>query len=149
VERSPNRVRGGTHFLHSEFNEFQGQLSPDSHWMAYTSNKTGHREVHVLSFPTGEGETRISIAGGEPLRWRGDSKELFFMGADAKMMTVAVKAELPSGLGKKASFVPGVPQPLFEAHFARNRQDDGVRIRRDPRTGSVSCSTPTRCQRGP
>jgi serine/threonine protein kinase len=64
-------------FLHSAFNEFLGQLSPDSHWMAYTSDKTGQREVYVVAFPTGEGETRISIAGGEQPRWRGDGKELF------------------------------------------------------------------------
>jgi len=66
-------------FLHSEFNELHGQLSPDSHWMAYTSDKTGQREVYVTPFPTGEGETRISIAGGEQPRWRGDGKELFFV----------------------------------------------------------------------
>jgi Tol biopolymer transport system component len=79
-------------FLRSEFNELHGQLSPDDHWMAYTSDKTGQREVYVTAFPTGEGETRISIAGGEQPRWRGDGKELFFVGEDGKMMAVAVKA---------------------------------------------------------
>ena len=32
-------------FLHSEFNELFGQLSPDSHWMAFTSDRSGRREV--------------------------------------------------------------------------------------------------------
>jgi eukaryotic-like serine/threonine-protein kinase len=104
-------------FLHSEFNEILGQLSPDGRWMAYTSDKTGHREVYVVSFPAGEGETRISIAGGEQPRWRGDGKEMFFVAADAKMMSVAVKAGLSSGAGNKASFEPAAPQPLFEAHL--------------------------------
>jgi Tol biopolymer transport system component len=112
-------IDGGTQrkpipFLRSEFNEFQGQLSPDSHWMAYTSDKTGQREVYVVAFPTGESEARISIDGGEQPRWRGDGKELFFIGADAKMMVVAVKA-VPG----KPSFEPGAPQPLFEARLAR------------------------------
>jgi len=31
-------------FLQSEFNELHGQLSPDSHWMAYTSDESGQRE---------------------------------------------------------------------------------------------------------
>jgi Tol biopolymer transport system component len=83
AERKPG-PHAGTPFLHSEFNELLGQLSPDGHWMAYTSDKTGNREVYVVSFPTGEGETRISIAGGDQPRWRGDGKKLFFVGADGK-----------------------------------------------------------------
>jgi len=106
-------------FLHSEFNELLGQLSPDSHWMAYTSDKTGQEEVYVTQFPTGEDEKRISITGGDQPRWRGDGKELFFVAADGKMMAVAVKAEVPSRPGAKPSFEPGAPQPLFETHLSR------------------------------
>src|SRR5262249_32650282 len=40
-------------FLQTEFNETQGQLSPDSHWMAYTSDESGEREVYVRPFPPG------------------------------------------------------------------------------------------------
>jgi Tol biopolymer transport system component len=104
-------------FLHSEFNELFGQLSPDSHWMAFTSDKTGQNEVYVVQFPSGEGETRISMTGGDQPRWRGDGKELFFMGADGKMMAVAAKAQTPSRPGTKSSFEPETPQPLFDAHF--------------------------------
>jgi hypothetical protein len=100
-------------FLHSEFNELHGQLSPDSQWMAYTSDKTGQREVYVVAFPSGEGETKISIAGGEQPRWRGNGKELFFVGRDGKMMAVAVKAVA----GVKPSFEPETPQPLFDVRL--------------------------------
>jgi Tol biopolymer transport system component len=101
-------------FLRSEFNELFGQLSPDIHWMAYTSDETGQREVYVRPFPSGEGKRRISIAGGEQPRWRADGKELFFVGTDGKVMAVAVKATA----GTKSSFEPGVPEALFEAHLA-------------------------------
>jgi hypothetical protein len=101
-------------FLHSEFNELHGQLSPDDHWMAYTSDKTGQREVYVVAFPSGEGERNISIAGGEQPRWRGDGKELLFVGEDGKMMAVEVKIGAPSGPGNRPSFEPGMPQPLFD-----------------------------------
>jgi Tol biopolymer transport system component len=101
-------------FLHSGFNESFGQLSPDIHWMGYTSDKTGQPEVYVRPFPAGEGQEKISIAGGEQPRWRGDGKELFFLGADGKMMVVAVSAMA----GAKPSFEPGAPLPLFEAHLA-------------------------------
>jgi hypothetical protein len=133
-------------FLRSEFNELFGQLSPDSHWMAYTSDKTGQREVYVVAFPTGESETRISIDGGEQPRWRADSKELFFVGADGKMMVVPVKAVA----GAQLSFEPGVPQPLFEAHLAPSPSNaqfqydvtaDGTRFLLNT-TGIGSTSTP-------
>jgi hypothetical protein len=102
-------------FLRSEFNEYQGQLSPDTHWMAYTSDETGQPEVYVRPFPEGEGQTKISIAGGEQPRWRGDGKELFFVGADGKMMAMAVKVTA----GPRPSFELGVPKVLFEVKLAR------------------------------
>jgi Tol biopolymer transport system component len=64
-------------FLRSEFNEFERQLSPDSHWMAYTSDYSGQPEVYMRSFPTGHLEKKISLAGDEQPRWRGNGKELF------------------------------------------------------------------------
>jgi serine/threonine protein kinase len=100
-------------FLHSEFNELHGQLSPDSHWMAYTSDESGQREVYVRPFPGGEFQRQISLAGGEQPRWRGDGGELFYVAEDGKMMTVAVRAVL----GSKSSFEPEAPRPLFETHL--------------------------------
>ena len=46
-------------FLKTESNEFQGQLSPDGHWMAYTSDETRQREVYVRPFPRSEGIWRF------------------------------------------------------------------------------------------
>jgi Tol biopolymer transport system component len=105
--------------LHSEFDELHGQLSPDSHWMAYTSDETGQREVYVRPFPSAVGQWKISIAGGGQPRWRGDGKELFFVGGDGKMMAVAVKAVA----GPKPIFEPEAPQPLFAAHLAQGAND--------------------------
>jgi Tol biopolymer transport system component/predicted Ser/Thr protein kinase len=102
-------------FLQTEFDEFQGQMSPDGHWMAYTSDESGQqREVYVRPFPASDGSWRISTAGGQQARWRADGKELFFVAADGKMMSVAVKTVS----GPKASFEAGIPTPLFEAHMA-------------------------------
>jgi dipeptidyl aminopeptidase/acylaminoacyl peptidase len=64
-------------FLRSEFNEIFGQLSPDSHWMAYTSDESLRREVYVRPFPAGEGQSRTLIAAGEQPRWRGDARNYF------------------------------------------------------------------------
>jgi serine/threonine protein kinase len=108
----PPGDRKGVQFLKTEFNEFQGQISPDDHWMAYTSDESGRREVYVRPFPLSEGIWPISTAGGEQPRWRGDGKELFFVGADGKLMAVAVGTAVA---GPQPSFDYGPPVPLFEA----------------------------------
>jgi serine/threonine protein kinase/Tol biopolymer transport system component len=100
-------------FLRTEFNELYGQLSPDGRWMAYTSDESGQREVYIRPFPAAEGKWRISTAGGEQPRWRGDGKEVFFAAADGKMMAVAVKAVA----GPKLSFEAVAPVPLFETRI--------------------------------
>jgi eukaryotic-like serine/threonine-protein kinase len=99
-------------FLQTEFDEIMGQLSPDSRWMAYTSNESGQREVHVRPFPPGDGEWKISTAGGDQPRWRGDGKELFYVSASGKMTVVPVKVTP----GATPHLEPGVPAPLFETH---------------------------------
>jgi Tol biopolymer transport system component len=134
-------------FLRTEFNENFGQLSPDSHWMAFTSDRSGRREVYVRPFPPGEGEWTISIAGGEAPRWRVDGKELFFEAADGKMMAVPVKAIE----GVKPSFEPGAPVALFDTSMARTPGDvhfeydvtsDGKRFLINATGGSRVAATP-------
>jgi len=87
--------------------------------MAFTSDRSGKREVYVRPFPPSEGEWTISLAGGEMPRWSGDGKELFFEAADGKMMAVPVNKAVP---GANAVFEPGTPMALFDAHMAHDIQ---------------------------
>jgi eukaryotic-like serine/threonine-protein kinase len=100
-------------FLHTNANEFLGQLSPNSKWMAYTSDESGRREVYVRAFPSGQNLTSISLAGGEAPRWRVDGRELFFVAADGRMNAVPVNSA-----GSK--FESGTPVPLFIANLVRS-----------------------------
>jgi Tol biopolymer transport system component len=120
IGESSAAARQPIHFLRTEFIETQGQLSPDSHWMAYTSDLSGQDEVYVRPFPLGDGKWKISLAGGGAARWRGDGKELFFVAEGGKMMAVPVNLRTAAKgvTGAKASFETGTPQPLFEAHLA-------------------------------
>ncbi len=99
-------------FLQSEFEERMGQLSPDSRWMAYSSDESGQREVYVRPFPSGDGEVKISTAGGDQPRWRGDGNELFYVSASNQMTAVPVQVKP----GATPRLEPGVPVPLFEVH---------------------------------
>jgi Tol biopolymer transport system component len=98
-------------FLQSEYNELYGQLSPDSHWMAYASDESGEQQVYVRPFPNGPGQWNVSVTGGEQPRWSADGRELFFIAANGKMAAVAIK---PGGI-----FNAGPPVELFDANLAR------------------------------
>lgn len=37
-------------FLHTEYNEWCGTLSPDAKWIAYASDESGRSEVYVRAF---------------------------------------------------------------------------------------------------
>ena len=94
-------------YVHTEFDEVQGRLSPNGRWMAYSSNVSGTLEVYVETVPAQQGRWQISTAGGSEPHWRRDGKELFYIAADRTLMAVPVKAE--------STFEAGIPVPLFRA----------------------------------
>jgi Tol biopolymer transport system component len=67
-------------FLQTPFHEFDGQFSPDGHWVLYQSDESGRSEIYVASFPGPGGKRQISNAGGYAARWRKDGKEIFYVG---------------------------------------------------------------------
>jgi Tol biopolymer transport system component len=83
--------RKPTPYLKTEFTESQGRFSPDGHYVAYSSNASGKREIYVQPFPNPQGgKWKVSMGGGGQPRWRRDGKELFYISADSKMMAVEV-----------------------------------------------------------
>jgi Tol biopolymer transport system component len=105
AERKPFPVQA------TEFLERQCQLSPNSRFLAYTSNQSGRQaEVYVQPFPPSGARWQVSSSGGTEPQWKGDGKELYYVSAN-KLMAVSVKAE-------SAGFEAGVPRVLFEARFA-------------------------------
>jgi serine/threonine protein kinase/Tol biopolymer transport system component len=85
----------------------QTRLSPDGHWLAYTSTDSGREEVYVTAFPTASGRWQISQNGGGYPFWRGDGTELYFAGLlDATAYAVELKIN-------GTQLESGIPQPLF------------------------------------
>jgi eukaryotic-like serine/threonine-protein kinase len=84
------------------------QFSPDERWVAYASSESGRWEVYVTSFPDARGKWQVSTAGGTQPRWRGDSKELFYLAADGKIMSVSVAGG--------PTFDAGTSVALFQAN---------------------------------
>jgi eukaryotic-like serine/threonine-protein kinase len=92
--------------LNLEFAETHPQVSPDGRWITYTSDESGRNEVYIRDFPSAANPRKLSTAGGAEARWRGDSREIFYI-ADGKMMAVPLKD------GPTGSLMAGAPQVLF------------------------------------
>lgn len=91
-----------------------GRISPDSHWIAYRSNRSGRAEVYVRPYAIpGSGTApagpviQISRDGGTFPMWNADGKELFFanpstgvvLGAKIDQSGGAFRPEAPVSLG--------------------------------------------------
>jgi serine/threonine protein kinase/WD40 repeat protein len=100
-------------YIRSKYDERNAAFSPDGRWVAYVSDESGQYQLWVQSFPQGQGKWQISadIHGALAIRniprWRGDGRELYYLSADGKVMTVEVKVG--------DTFQPGAPQVLFDA----------------------------------
>jgi Tol biopolymer transport system component len=102
----------------TDFNEANARFSPDGRWFAYASNESGAYEIYVRPFnqdavpgaPLSTGGRVMVSKGGATVVgavWRADGKELFYVGADGTLMSVAVETE-------PTFKVAGSPQALFK-----------------------------------
>jgi eukaryotic-like serine/threonine-protein kinase len=71
--------------------EFGGRFSPDSNWVAYTSNQTGRQEIWVGSFPLPTSKQQVSANGGVDPVWSRNGHELYYRSADGALMVAAVQ----------------------------------------------------------
>jgi len=99
-------------FAPSSAIQSQGRFSPDSRWIAYTSNESGRNEIYVQPYPAtrdGGGKWMISIAGGVQPLWRRDGKEILYIGPNGEVMAASIEAG--------ATFKASIPKQLFVAPF--------------------------------
>jgi Tol biopolymer transport system component len=79
-------------YAQSPSNEDHPAFSPDSRWIAYSSDESGREEVYVQSFPANGGKVLVSRNGGTQPLWRGDGRELFFIAPDGTMTAASIDA---------------------------------------------------------
>jgi serine/threonine protein kinase len=94
--------------------ESQGQISPDSKWLAYASDESGTSQVYLqpLNGPAlgSDATWQLSSSSGSEPRWRADSKELFFLDYSPGTLRHKVMS-VPIGTAPNPA---GTPKPLFE-----------------------------------
>jgi len=87
------------------FDEDFSDLSPDGHWLVYSSDESGSDQVYVRPFPNADaGKWQVSGDYGIDPVWAPDGKELYYRTNDA-VMVVRVETE--------PTFVAALPEPLF------------------------------------
>ena len=90
--------------VNTEFDEDDGTISPDGRWFAYASTESGRYEVYVIPFQREGRSIQVSLDGAKQPKWRGDSREIFYLAGNGTLMAVAFEdGEI------------GLPEPLFDA----------------------------------
>jgi len=103
-----------TPLVESPFDKVTARISPDGRWIAYATNDTGMYQIVVQSFPDPNGgRWQITAQGGVEPKWRHDSRELYYLAPDGKLMAVPLKTD--------RTFEAGMPIPLFETPLQAGR----------------------------
>jgi len=91
--------------------EAAARFSPDSKWVAYSSDETGRSEIYVRPFPghadSSPARVQISDNGGEYPMWNETGAELYYLSAGDMVFAVNTRA---LAMGNVAA-----PAPLFKA----------------------------------
>jgi hypothetical protein len=66
-------------WLRTRFHEGGAVLSPDGHWLAYTSNESGRFEVYVRPCLGADRYWQVSTDGGRNPRWSSLGRELVYL----------------------------------------------------------------------
>jgi eukaryotic-like serine/threonine-protein kinase len=72
--------------------ETAARVSPDEHWVAYTSDESGRSEVYLDSYPRPGRRVSVSSNGGAHPVWRADGRELYYWNQD-RLMAVRLNEE--------------------------------------------------------
>jgi Tol biopolymer transport system component len=103
-------------WLRTKTSETYPAFSPDSRWLAYSSNESGRSEVYVQPVsPTGE-KWLVSLNGGTQPVWSRNGRELFYQRRDSMVVV-----PITPGPG----FAKGTESVLFHNQFDRGYYDVG------------------------
>jgi eukaryotic-like serine/threonine-protein kinase len=100
--------------VQTPFDELNGEVSRDGHWLAYQSNESGRDEIYVRPFPNVDGgKWQVSTNGGTQPLWARNGQELFYESMGALMQVpLTVGSTFEAGTPRKLFAVPSVVRAL-------------------------------------
>ena len=108
--------------LTTRFHEANAAFSPDSKWLAFTSNESGRSELYLQAFEAGQSPRlvgprhRASERGARAVRWRRDGREIFSLGFDGRVHAIAVTPGAVPKFGPAQPLFPIAPAAFAAAH---------------------------------
>lgn len=91
------------------------RFSPDGKWVAYTGAGV-YGDIFVQPFPGPGGRIQISSAGGTQPVWSRDSRQIFYIAPDKKLMAVSFDPEKKSASAPHVLFQTRIVAPNFVGH---------------------------------
>ena len=109
------------------------RASPDGRWIAWESDASGRREVYLAPVSGSTAPSRVSKSGGGSPQWRGDGRELFFMGGDGRVASVTMQLGAQPVIGEPRVVTDSIvnPSPFLDEPFQNTRfavSPDGNRL---------------------
>lgn len=99
--------------LTTQFFEYGAVFSPDGKWLAFISDESGQAEIYMQAIDRGDDSLRvtgerflISRQGAQCLRWRKDTRELYYLGLNGQVYAVPLAF-------RPAAIHAGKPEALF------------------------------------
>ena len=98
--------RQPTALVQSPFDKKEARFSPDGRFLAFISAESGQSEAYVMPYPGPGEKVRVSSGGARLLQWGRDGRELFYLAADGRLMSLPLRTS--------PSLATGTPVALFK-----------------------------------
>ncbi|MGD8321467.1 MAG: protein kinase [Gemmatimonadota bacterium] len=92
-------------------------ISPDGHWMAYTSDLSGSYEVYVTGFPEPGARRQVSLGGGTEPAWGKADPELLYWRGDTLVAATLDRADGMSVIDRTDLFVASLGRWPFHRDY--------------------------------
>ncbi len=92
--------------------EFDGKVSPNGKWLAYTSDESGVPQIYVSAFPGPGAKWQVSNNGGGAASWSSDGKAIYYV-SGTKLVKVDVADPDTMQLGNTHELMSVQPSPVF------------------------------------
>jgi Tol biopolymer transport system component len=84
-------------FPNATYDHYEGRVSPNGKWIAYSSAESGPAEIYATSFPKGIGKWQIGSGAAVPaVHWRADGKQLYFVTLEGSLMAASIQESAAS-----------------------------------------------------